>query len=148
MWWWIWILLGLALLGFESMTPTGFFVFFFGVSALLVGGLTWTFPSLVAQTQWVLFSIFSVASLLLLRPRLKRRKAGDPEDEMSPRDFVGEPALLLGSLEPGGVAKAELRGTSWNVRSTHPSPIPSGSRCLVQRVEGLTLWVGPPKGDH
>ena len=55
---------------------------------------------------------------------------------------------LLEDLAPGAIAKAELRGTSWNVRSTHPNPIPSGARCPVQRVEGLTLWIGPPKGDH
>ncbi len=37
--WWYWVVLGLLLTGLELATPGGFFVIFFGVGALLVGGL-------------------------------------------------------------------------------------------------------------
>ena len=37
--WWYWMVLGLLLLGLELATPGGFFLLFFGVGALLVGGL-------------------------------------------------------------------------------------------------------------
>jgi len=35
--WWVWMLLGMALLVAELALPTDFFLFFFGLSALLVG---------------------------------------------------------------------------------------------------------------
>ncbi len=35
--WWLWILIGLGLLVLETATPGGFFAFFFGVGAVLVG---------------------------------------------------------------------------------------------------------------
>jgi len=38
--WWLWLLVGLALLGIEMITPGGFFTIFFGVAALIVGVLT------------------------------------------------------------------------------------------------------------
>ena len=37
--WWMWIVLGLALLMLEMATPGGFYFIFFGASALLVGVL-------------------------------------------------------------------------------------------------------------
>lgn len=142
--WWIWILLGFGLLAAEALTPGAFFVFFFGFSALLVGSLTWMQLVGADQTQWLLFSVFSVASLLLLRPRLvnRFRAAGAGGNTPLP-DFVGDVAVLVDDLEPGGVAKAELRGTSWTVRSHEPHRMARGSRCTVERVEGLTLWIVP-----
>ena len=35
--WWLWLVLGLALLASEAFTPGTFFVFFFGLSAIAVG---------------------------------------------------------------------------------------------------------------
>jgi hypothetical protein len=139
--WWIWILVGLGLLTLEMLTPGGFFVFFFGLSALVVGaavgfelgGPTWF--------QWLLFSVLSIGSVFLFRRRLlallKAREGGSVGVET----LVGEVATLLDDLSPGAVGKAELRGTAWNVRSEEPLLLPRGQRCRVQRVEGLTLWV-------
>ncbi len=142
--WWLWILLGFGLLAGEMMTPTGFYVFFFGVAALAVGALGWLEIAGSAPTQWLLFSIFSVVSLLLLRPRLAGRFDPSKGGNTPLPDFVGDIAILVEDLAPGGVAKAELRGTSWNVRSHEHRPLPRGARCRVERVEGLTLWVAPP----
>src|SRR5262245_9659366 len=68
--WWVWILVGLGLLGFEILTPGGFFVLFFGLGAIVVGALTGLGLTGPAWVQWLLFSLLSVGSLLLFRPRL------------------------------------------------------------------------------
>jgi len=141
--WWLWILIGFALLAGESLTPGGFFVFFFGVSAIVVGGLTAAEVSGSVQSQWLLFSALSVISLLLLRPKLVDRFRAPAGGNTPLPDFIGDAAVLLDDLEPGAVGKAELRGTSWNVRSRESTALPRGSRCTVERVEGLTLWVRP-----
>ena len=45
--WWFWVLLGFLLLFLELVTPTGFFLLFFGVAAVLVGLLPpWVWPGL------------------------------------------------------------------------------------------------------
>lgn len=140
--WWMWIVLGFVLLAAEALTPGGFFAFFFGLSALLVGLLGYIGLEGSTQTQWVLFSLFSVTSLLGLRRRMVGlfRTASEP-----PRaEYVGDVAVLVEDLEPGGVAKAELRGTSWNVRSRDRLRLPKGTRCTVESVEGLTLWIAGP----
>jgi len=141
--WWIWILLGFGLLAAEAVTPGGFFVLFFGVSAILVGILSWLGSAGPDWMQWLLFSVLTVASLLLIRPRLVDRFRTASGNTSLP-GYVGDVAIVLEDLEPGSVGKAELRGTSWNVRSR--GRVTKGTRCKVERIEGLTLWLTPP-GD-
>jgi len=115
----------------------------------VVGALTWLQCAGDDWVQWLLFSVFTVASLLLLRPRLVVRFAATGAGGNTPLpDFVGGVAVQVDDLEPGAVGKVELRGTSWNARSHQAARIPRGSRCIVERVEGLTLWIVPQQGDH
>ena len=137
--WWLWILLGLALLALEMVTPGGLFALFFGLSALAVSimaalevGPVWL--------QWLIFAALGVALLLVLRGRVQQRlrRRRIPVDSL-----VGEVALPLSDLAAGGTGKVELRGTTWECRNAGERPIARGARCQVEKVEGLTLWVRP-----
>src|SRR5262245_6385780 len=101
--WWIWVLAGLVLLGLELATPGGFFLAFFGVAALVVGGLTAAGLSEPVWLQWLLFSALSIVSVLLFRKPLlewmrRREPAGRDVDTL-----VGEVAVLTEDLPAGGV---------------------------------------------
>ncbi len=138
--WWLWLVLGLVLVGLEVLTPGGFYVLFFGIGALVVGtlsGLGWGGP---AWFQWLLFSVLSVASLLLFRPHLIRLTRS--KERLDPMDtLVGEVAVLTDDLAAGTVGKAELRGTAWTVLNRSEGPLARGQRCRVVAVDGLTLLV-------
>src|SRR5262245_8516360 len=98
-------------------TPGGFFIAFFGFGALLVGLLAGTGIVEAVWLQWLLFAALSLISLgLFRRPLLEWMKRREPQ-RPAVDSIVGETALLTEDLPPGGIAKAELRGTSWNVRS-------------------------------
>ncbi len=139
--WWIWVLGGLVLLMAEMLTPGGFFVFFFGLGAILVGAAKaagWPGP---AWAEWLVFTVLSVAALVFFREPLMRRfklKDGKPVDRLE-----GETALVTEDVAPGGVGKAEMRGASWTARSSATVALARGQRCKVERVEGLTLWLRP-----
>src|SRR5262245_5133997 len=137
--WWIWILGGLALLALELLTPGGFFIIFFGIGALIVGLLSGLGLLAAGWVEWLLFSAVSVVSLLLFRkPLLDWMKRREPQ--RPPVDsLVGETAVVTEDVAPGGTGKAELRGTSWNVRAREA--LRRGQRARVERVEGLTLWL-------
>jgi inner membrane protein len=140
--WWLWVLAGIVLLAFEVATPGGLFALFFGVGALLVAPLSALGFS--ETVQWFAFSILSLVGVATLRGPLLRRLGHKPAPSAEiAGELVGEQALLLADLPPGGQGKAELRGTPWTVRSTSTLPLRAGQRCLVERVEGLTLWVRP-----
>ena len=138
--WWIWVLGGLVLLLAEVLTPGGFFVVFFGAGAILVGalkGLGWNGP---AWAEWLVFTVLSIVSFALFREPLMRRfnlrGGGKTVDRLE-----GEKALVTEDVAPGGVGKAEMRGASWTARSSGTLALARGQRCLVERVEGLTLWL-------
>jgi hypothetical protein len=139
--WWSWMLFGAALLGVEIMVPGSFFVLFFGVGALLVGALVGLGLGGEAWLQWLLFSAFSVLSLLAFRSRLLARFQRSRASSVGTETFVGETATLLDDLAPGAVGKAELRGSVWTVRSRDAQALRRGQLCRVENVDGLTLWV-------
>jgi len=134
--WWLWVIVGIALLVVEVSTPGGLFALFFGVGALLVAPLA-AFG--VGETaQWLAFSVLSLAGLVALRGPLLRRLERSPAKAP---ELVGEQATLLEDLQAGGEGRAELRGTTWTARVASGIPLKKGQRCLVERVDGLTLWL-------
>src|SRR3954447_19763154 len=67
---WNWLIFGLLLMGLELLAP-GVFLFWLGLAALLVGGLSFAInPSW--QLQILLFAIFAAAAVPLWR-RVARR---------------------------------------------------------------------------
>jgi membrane protein implicated in regulation of membrane protease activity len=143
--WWLWLLLGLVLLGVELLTPGGFYVLFFGVAALVVGCLAGLGVGGPVWVQLVVFSVLSVAFLALLRPHLVRWTRS--EERPDPMDTLeGESAVLADDLAPGAYGKAELRGTTWTVLNRDQRPLARGQRARVVRVDGLTLWVEAAEG--
>lgn len=137
--WWLWIVVALALAALEAVTPGGFVTMFFAVGALIVGLLAWAGLLVSLPAQGLLFSVVSVVSLLLFRGRLMAQlRTAAPREVDS---LVGETAVLMEDLAGDGIARAELRGSSWSVRSATRQPLAKGQRCRVQNVDGLTLWV-------
>ena len=141
--WWFWVLLGLALLFLELVTPTGFYLLFFGVAAILVGLLAAVGLEGPAWLQWLLFSLFSIGSLLLLRGRLQERMRHAAPARLD-NDLVGGTAQSLQNIAVDGYGQVELRGTSWRARNVGSEPIAQAEHCQVDRVEGVVLWVRKP----
>ena len=141
--WWLWVLLGFALVMCELLTPGGFFFLFFGLGAVAVGALVWLGAGGPAWLQWFLFSLISIGFLIPLRGRLLRRMATGDDTAARVDALVGQVAVLLDDLPPGEVGKAELRGTAWNARNESERALRRGQRGRVTRVDGLTLWLQP-----
>ena len=139
--WWLWMLLGLALVVLEVLTPGGFFALFFGIGALLVGALDGLGMGGPDWLQWLLFSVFSIGSLLLFRGPLLARLKSWGRKPNGVDTLVGEVATLLEDLPADAIGKVELRGTAWSARNEDRQSLHKGQRCRVQRVDGLTLWI-------
>ena len=137
--WWAWLVLGLLLLGGEMLLPGGFFLLFFGAGSLLVGVVLVAGLELPSWGQWLLFSVFSLATLAFVRPRIVGRlRHGEPGIEDT---LVGEIAVASEAMAPGAVARGELRGSVFSLRNASTVALVAGERCRVVRVDGLTLDV-------
>ena len=140
--WWHWLLLGLVLVALEMAASGGFYVIFFGVAALAIGGLHLLDLEGPVWWQFLLFSVLSVASLLLFRsPILRWMRLDKPGVDLD--SLVGETAVPLEDIVPGSVGRAELRGTVWSARNASTVTVVRGQRCTVVRVERLMIFLEP-----
>src|ERR1700752_4675959 len=134
--WWIWVTIGLVLAAIELATPGGIFIIFFGIAALVVGALTLAGLVTATWVQWLLFPVMAVIALRLFRqPLLGRLRLRDEADTVD--SLVGDLAIPSSDIAPGGHGRAELRGSSWNVRNVDQVAIAAGQRCRVVTVKGL-----------
>ncbi len=138
------MLFGAALFVVEMLLPGSFFMLFFGVGAIAVGTLVGLGLTAEPWIEWLLFSVLSVASLLVFRGRLLSRFQRSHASTVGTEGFAGDTAVLLDDLEVGAVGRAELRGSVWSVRSRDDVRLERGTRCRVESVDGLTLWVRSP----
>ena len=136
---WYWLAGGLILLVLELVTPSGFFIMFFGLGAFTVGLLMAAGMMGGAWAQWLLFSVFSLVYLALFRRRVQARLEGRTEHVVD--DLVGDLAVPQQRIEPGAVGPVEVRGSHWSARNDDPAPLGQGQRCRVVRVNGLELVV-------
>jgi membrane protein implicated in regulation of membrane protease activity len=133
--WWVWILVGIAMLVLEMVTPGGLFALFFGAGALATAGLAALGVGPVLQ--WVAFTAVSLLLVGTLRRPVQAwlaRRAGPPVENL-----IGEYAVLLEDIEAGATGRAELRGAPWSARVVTGEAHRAGQRCRVERVDGLTL---------
>ena len=139
--WWYWMVFGLALLAAEMTTPGGFYILFFGLSALLVGTMSGLGIVDLDWLQWLLFSVIAIGSLLVFRGPLMARMSRGHQALADVDSMVGEVAIPLEPLASGATGKAELRGTTWTAKNVGPTDLRKDQRGKVKNVDGLTLWI-------
>jgi inner membrane protein len=139
--WWAWILSGLVLLGLELLLGS-FYLLFLGLAAIVVGLLAMFGASGPLWLEWLLFIAFSAGLVLLLRKPLLG-KFNIQSDSRDIDTLVGVAAVAIENIPPRGIGKVEMRGTMWTAHNAGTVALIPGQRCLVQRVEGLSLWVVP-----
>src|SRR6476660_276459 len=108
--WWYWMVLGLALLGAEMTTPGGFYILFFGLSALLVGTLAGLEVVSIDWLQWLLFSVIAIGSLLVFRGPLLARMSGGRDAHAHVDSMVGEVVIPLEALPAGATGERNCVG--------------------------------------
>lgn len=140
--WWYWLVLGLVLIALEMASSGGFYIIFFGVAGIVVSLLAATGVAAASWVQWLLFSVVSVASLLLFRnPLMRKLNLGAGAADID--TLAGETGTALEDMNAGANGRVELRGTTWSARNTGSIPLARGHRCVVVRTERLTLLVKP-----
>ena len=134
---WNWFIAAGVLLILEILLP-GTFMLWFGVAALLVGLI-----SLVVDWSWhfqlVAFVGFAIASIPLWR-RLVAKVDGPTDQPFLNRRADALVGRLFTLEKPivGGVGAISVDDTVWRVRG---DDTPAGSRVMVTRVDGATVFV-------
>ncbi|MBM4130366.1 NfeD family protein [bacterium] len=137
--WWFWIALGAVLLAAEVIIAADFYLVFFGLAGLVLGGLVLAGVELPVWAQWLLYAVLAVAGLAIYRRRWKRSLSR--VDRELPPELEGETGTACGGIDAGGRGRIALRGSEWDAVNGGTDDLPAGGRCVVTKVEGLTLHV-------
>jgi inner membrane protein len=143
--WWHWLALGLILVALEVTTSGGFYMVFFGISAIVLGVLRAADLGGPIWAQLILFSLIASGALLLRAPLLRWLRIDHRGTDVD--SLVGDLAVPLEAIAPGAVGRAELRGTVWSARNRASRPLAAGERCRVVTVEQLLILI-EPEGAH
>lgn len=111
----IWFIIAAVCLVSELFV-TGFVLAFFAVGALTVSLVTLVWSSMDLEYQFLLFSVATILSLILLRKHLVRVFRGDQtennESETSD-DIIGRTGVAVEAIVPGKSGQIRMRGTYW-----------------------------------
>ena len=137
----IWLILGLVLLASEFLIP-GFVIFFFGVAAIVMAGITLLIPGLSTNFPLqILIWLFSSGLTLGIFRRFFRKTfkgkviKGDDEEE-----FRGRIATTLEAISNNHPGRVSFQGTSWKAIA-YDEKIKKGDTVEILKKENLTLIV-------
>ena len=136
----VWLIL-LILFSVAEAATAGLVSVWFAAGAL--AALLSTFFTASVWLQIALFSLVSAAALALLRPVSKRYVAPRAVPTNADR-VIGQEAVVVEAIDNLAAAGAvKVFGAEWTARSTTGAAIPAGTAVLVDRIEGVKLFVTP-----
>ncbi len=136
---WHWIVLGFLLLILEMLAPGAIFMWF-GVGALLVGGLLFLFPEMGWEWQVLVFAMISLASIFAWRTIRKNNPDDDTESgtlSQRGKSLVGRKTPLVEAIV-NGVGRVQIDDTYWRVEG---SDMEIDTLVVVTGSDGATLEV-------
>ena len=134
-----WLYAGIALIVLEVMTP-GLVSIFFGLAALVLALITWLVPGISQLAQWLMFSVFSILFIALLRKTLKKTFSGTSEvtDDMFD-SFSGKRATVVEFISTTHPGRVEFNGSNWTAEAEEEFDI--GMLVRIKSKKNLTLFV-------
>ncbi len=136
-----WILLGVVLIVLEIFTP-GFFLFLTGIAAIVTGGLSYLFPTVI-WLQWAFFVVLTVLALVFLRGVLLNKVQPTESKNSNVDGLIGKKALVIRTIEPESLkGQVRIEGEIWLAQTTDGSVISEQEEVVVQGVSGTKLIVG------
>ncbi|MFJ5330465.1 NfeD family protein [Pectobacterium versatile] len=137
---WFWLSLGGLLLAAEMLGASGYMLWS-GLSAVLVGLLTWVMP-LGWPLQGTIFAILTIVTALLWWYWLRKRTLSRPQSMLNQRgqQLVGLRTTLTDPVI-NGFGRVNIGDSSWRVKSEQD--LPAGTQVEVIAIDGITLHVRP-----
>jgi hypothetical protein len=137
---WHWWIAAIVLIVVEVFAP-GTVALWMGVSAGVVGLLLLAIPDMTWQTQFLVFAVLSVATVIGWRAYQLRYPTVSDQPTLNRRgeQYVGR-VFTLDEAIVNGTGKIHVDDTMWKVEG---ADLPEGTRVRVTGVDGTVLTVEP-----
>ncbi len=135
---WHWWILALALIIAETFLPGTFFLWM-GVSALVLGVLSWLIPAMGWEMQLMLFAVLSLGAIVGWR--MWQRKHPDETDQpmlnRRGEQYIDRVFVLETAIE-NGFGKVRVGDSLWRVKGADAA---AGTKVRVTAADGIVLVV-------
>ena len=136
--WWIWMIMAAVFMIGEIFTA-GFFIFWFGIAAVVAGVLA--LCGLGAAWQWGAFVVVSGALLPFSR-KFAQKVAQEQPSGIGAERNIGKTGMVLIEIDNDlGAGQVRVEGELWRARAESGRKIPSGTKVKVIAQEGTQLSV-------
>ena len=137
---WHWLLLAVALIILEALSPVAFFMWL-AVAAAMGGLVLMAFPDTAWQIQLLVFAVASLMSVVLGRRFLRRHPIRTDEPTLNKRghQYIGR-VFTLDQPIVNGAGKLRVDDTIWKVGGRDCA---EGTQVRVTDVNGVVLLVAP-----
>ena len=113
---WHWWLFAVVLFTIEVMVPGAFFLWM-GVSAIAVGALSFVLPEMATSTEFIIFAILSVASVVAWRMYQSKNPSKTEHPTLNRRgeQYIGR-VITLAQPIIDGFGKEKVGATFWTLQ--------------------------------
>jgi membrane protein implicated in regulation of membrane protease activity len=138
--WQVWFVAALLLFVAEMIAP-GFWLLSVAVGSLAAGIVSLILPGVLAPT--LTFAAGTLLSLVGVRPFLLRRLHPGGRDIKTNVDaLAGRVGIVSERIDPStGKGRVVVEGEDWRAAALMDTPLEAGTRVMIVRVEGATLYV-------
>lgn len=140
--WQMWLIIAGVCFIIE-MATVGFFIFWFGVGALISMVVSIFFPGNILL-QAIVFIISSVILLFLTKPLVNKFTKKDKKIETNAYSIIGKKGIVVQDINPTfGVGQIKVAGEVWSAKTTDESTIKKGTQIEVKQIDGVKAVVEP-----
>ncbi|MDD6552730.1 MAG: NfeD family protein [Prevotellaceae bacterium] len=137
--WLLWCIVTFVCLILE-LTSGDFFV-----TCFAIGGLFAIVSAVIGLPFWlqvIIWAVFSVLSIKLIRPRLLKALHKGGDDRVSNADaLIGREGTVIEEIRPGSSGYVQVDGDQWKAVSDEPEPIRKGERVKIVSRESIIVKV-------
>jgi membrane protein implicated in regulation of membrane protease activity len=136
--WLIWFIIGVVFIVLEMLTA-GFFIFWFGIGALVAALLAYLKVNIV--WQWTAFIVIS-GGLLALSRRFAEKVSGKQQPGIGADRMLGKEGIVIEEIDSArGRGSVKVAKEEWRAQAKGGEIIPAGAKIVVREVEGTYLVV-------
>lgn len=140
--WSMWLIIAGFCFILEIVT-VGFFIFWFGIGALLAMLTSFLFPDNIIM-QVSVFVISSVLLLLLTKPLANKIAKKDKTITTNAYSIIGKKGIVTQDINPTiGIGQIKVSGEVWSAKTEDGTNLEKGSEISIIRIDGVKAVVEP-----
>lgn len=138
--WHIWLIVAGVCFIIEMIT-VGFFVFWFGIGALLTMLVSILFPDNIIL-QCTVFVISSTILVFLTKPFVDKFTKKDKKVVTNAFSIIGKKGIVTQDInETHGIGQIKIAGETWSAKTLDGSIIEKGNQIEVTNIDGVKAVV-------